>query len=139
MSNTKISLYDLYEIKKKKDNKVNEAFNIILNACNKKIKTIAELGGQSLYYNIPPIIIGYPLYNYKNCITYIIKSLQKTDYMYLYYLIIIPSIYHGKLKMFQFNHLKKIYYYINYYHYHYHYYHYHYHYYYYYYHYYLFF
>jgi hypothetical protein len=77
MSNTKISLYDLYEIKKKKDNKVNEAFNIILNSCNKKIKTIAELGGQSLYYNIPPIIIGYPLYNYKNCITYIIKSLQK--------------------------------------------------------------
>ena len=28
MSN-KISLYDLYEIKKKKDNKVNEAFNQI--------------------------------------------------------------------------------------------------------------
>lgn len=77
MSNTKISLYDLYEIKKKKDNKVNEAFNIILTNCNKKIKTIAELGGQSLYYNIPPIIIGFPLYNYKNCVLYIINSLQK--------------------------------------------------------------
>jgi hypothetical protein len=76
MSN-KISLYELYEIKKKKDTKINEAFNIILNTCNKKIKTIAELGGQSLYYTIPPIIIGYPLYNYKNCINYIIKSLQK--------------------------------------------------------------
>lgn len=77
MSN-KISLYDLYEIKKKKDNKVNEAFNIILNTCTKKIKTIAELGGQSLYFKIPPIIFGYPLYNYKNCINYIIKSLQKS-------------------------------------------------------------
>ena len=77
MSNTKISLYDLYEIKKKKDNKVNEAFNIILNSCNKRIKIIAELGGQSLYYTIPPIIIGFPLYNYNNCIAYIIKSIQK--------------------------------------------------------------
>lgn len=74
---SKLSLYDLYEIKKKKDNKVNEAFNIILNACNKKIKKIAELGGQSLYYNIPPIILGYPLYNYNICVSYIIKSLQK--------------------------------------------------------------
>ena len=44
---------------------------------NKKIKKIAELGGQSLYYNIPPIIIGYPLYNYNICVSYIIKSLQK--------------------------------------------------------------
>lgn len=78
MSNTKISLFDLYEIKKQKDNKINEAFNIILNGCNKKIISIAKLGGQKLYYNIPPIIIGYPLYNYKVCVDYIIKSLQKS-------------------------------------------------------------
>ena len=35
---SKLSLYDLYEIKKKKDNKLNEAFNIILNGCHKKIR-----------------------------------------------------------------------------------------------------
>jgi hypothetical protein len=74
----KISLHDLYEIKKKKDNKVCEAFNVILNACNKKIKKIAEMGHQSLYYVIPPIIIGYPLYDYEKCINYIISSLQKS-------------------------------------------------------------
>jgi hypothetical protein len=74
----KISLHDLYEIKKKKDAKLNDAFNIILNSCHKKIKTIAEIGGQSLYYTIPPIIIGYPLYDYNKCLNYIINSLRKS-------------------------------------------------------------
>jgi hypothetical protein len=79
---SKLSLYDLYEIKKKKDNKINEAFNIILNSCHKKIKNIAQIGGQSLYYAIPPIIIGYPLYNYSNCMNYIITEL-KTSGLYV--------------------------------------------------------
>jgi hypothetical protein len=74
----KISLHDLYEIKKKKDNKICDAYNVILNGCNKKIKTIAEMGGQSLYYVIPPIIIGYPLYDYNKCLNYIITTLQKS-------------------------------------------------------------
>lgn len=76
MSN-KISLYDLYEIKKKKEAKINSAFNIILNACYKKIKSIANMGGQSLYYTIPPIQIGYPLYNYNDCMNYITTTLKK--------------------------------------------------------------
>ena len=75
---SKLSLYDLYEIKKKKDAKLNDAFNIILNSCHKKIKTISEKGGQSLYYTIPPIIIGYPLYNYSTCMNYIISELKKS-------------------------------------------------------------
>ena len=61
----------------KKDTKINEAFNVILKTCHNKIKSIAEIGGQSLYYKIPPIVIGYPLYSHSTCIEYIIKSLQK--------------------------------------------------------------
>ena len=75
--NNKISLYDLYEIKKKKEAKINSAFNIILNACYKKIKSIATMGGQSLYYTIPPIQLGFPLYNYTECMNYITTTLRK--------------------------------------------------------------
>ena len=74
---SKLSLHDLYEIKKKKDEKVNQAFIIILETCHKKIKSVAEIGGQSLYYTIPPIVIGYPLYKYDTCMNYIISSLKK--------------------------------------------------------------
>jgi hypothetical protein len=53
----------------------------------KKIKAIAELGGQSLYYVIPPIIIGYPLYDYNKCLNYIINNLQKSGL----YVSVIPN------------------------------------------------
>jgi len=75
---SKLSLYDLYEIKKKKETKINQAFNVILTTCHNKIKSIAEIGGQSLYYKIPPIIVGYPLYDHLICVNYIVKSLQKS-------------------------------------------------------------
>jgi len=72
----KISIAELYNIKKKKENKNSMVFNHILDNCNKKIKHIAEHGGLNLYYKIPPIIIGFPLYNHITCIEYIINELK---------------------------------------------------------------
>ena len=78
MKANKVSLHELYEIKRKKESKINDAYNVILDSCYKKIKNIAEHGGMTLYYKIPPIIIGYPLYNLNNCVDYIIKALRKS-------------------------------------------------------------
>ncbi len=74
----KITIFELYEIKKKKENKISIVFNHILEICNKKIKLIAEQGGMCLYYKIPRVIIGYPLYDYNNCVEYIIKQLKNS-------------------------------------------------------------
>jgi len=72
----KISLHDLYEIKKKKDLKNTKVFNFLLDICYKKIKHVAEHGGMSLYYKIPPIVIGFPIYDYNSCVEYITKQLN---------------------------------------------------------------
>ncbi len=72
----KISLYDLYEIKKKKEIKSSAVFNHLLEICYKKIKHVAEHGGMSLYHKIPPIVIGFPIYDYNNCMEYIMKQLR---------------------------------------------------------------
>ena len=32
----------------------------------------------SLYYNVPPVVIGFPLYKHDSCIDYIITNLQKS-------------------------------------------------------------
>lgn len=72
----KISLHDLYEIKKKKEINNTNVFKFILENCYKKIKHIAEHNGMSLYHKIPKIVIGFPLYNYNNCMEFIIKQLQ---------------------------------------------------------------
>lgn len=78
MKANKVSLHELYEIKRKKETKINDAYNVILDSCYKKIKNIAEHGGMTLYYKIPPIVIGYPLYNLNNCIEYIDRALKKS-------------------------------------------------------------
>lgn len=75
---TKINLHELMRIKRERDLRNLKVFNHILELCHRKIKHIAEHGGMSLYYNIPPIIIGYPLYDHKNCIEYISKELRKS-------------------------------------------------------------
>lgn len=76
MSKPQLSLYELYSIKKKKDLYCNNTFNIILEKCHKKIKTIAESGGMNTFYEIPFFILGLPLYDLNNCINYIVKSLK---------------------------------------------------------------
>jgi hypothetical protein len=72
----KINLHDLYEIKRKKELTSLNVYNHILNIINIKIKEIAEHGGMSFYYKVPPIIIGYPLYNYDKCMTHLINQLK---------------------------------------------------------------
>jgi hypothetical protein len=76
MNKNKINLHDLYEIKKKRELRSLNVYNHILNIINVKIKEIAEHGGMSFFYNVPPIIIGYPLYNYDNCINHLIQQLK---------------------------------------------------------------
>jgi hypothetical protein len=76
MNKNKINLHDLYEIKKKKELRGLNVYNHILNIINIKIKEIAEHGGMSFYYKVPPVIIGYPLYNYDNCFIHLIQQLK---------------------------------------------------------------
>ena len=74
----KIDLHELMRIKEQRDLRNLKVFNHILDLCYKKIRQIAEHGGMSLYYNIPPIIIGFPLYNHNNCIEHISKQLRRS-------------------------------------------------------------
>jgi|694.fasta_scaffold65082_2 hypothetical protein len=74
----KVSIFELYEIKKRKELKISKVFNYILDIINKKIKLIAEQGGMCLYYKIPRMIIGYPLYDYNSCFEYIMKQLKQS-------------------------------------------------------------
>lgn len=76
MNKNKINLHDLYEIKKKKELIGLNVYNHILNIINIKIRKIAEHGGMCFYYKVPPVIIGYPLFNYDNCINHLIQQLK---------------------------------------------------------------
>jgi hypothetical protein len=72
----KITLHDLYEIKKKKEINNTNVFRYILDNCYKKIKHVAEHGGMCVYHKVPKIVIGFPLYNFDSCMLFLIKQLQ---------------------------------------------------------------
>tara|TARA_B110000858_G_C17646373_1_gene400587 strand:+ start:217 stop:543 length:327 start_codon:yes stop_codon:yes gene_type:complete len=72
-----ISLNTLYEMKNKKDKRKNFIFDEIIEKCHNKIKRIANEGGLNLFYEIPRVIIGKPLYKIDECKDYVITALKK--------------------------------------------------------------
>lgn len=72
-----ISLNTLYEMKNKRDKSKHFIFDEIIIKCHKKIKRIAKEGGLNLFYEIPHVIIGKPLYKIDECKDYVINALKK--------------------------------------------------------------
>ncbi len=71
-----ISLAELYDMKKGKDKIKINTFNDILGKCHKKIKIIASQGGMTIFFEIPYIVLGYPLYDIYECVDYIVNALR---------------------------------------------------------------
>lgn len=76
-----LNLNELYNLKKKKDQIKNQSFDRILEICHKRIKNIASYGGQNTFYEIPGLLIGYPLYNIYDCQQYVVDKLRKNGFL----------------------------------------------------------
>lgn len=72
-----ISISELYSMKSKKDRVKYDTFNVILGKCHAKIKHIAAQGGLNIFFEIPYILLGYPLYDMLECQEYIVEALRK--------------------------------------------------------------
>jgi hypothetical protein len=77
MATPQISIADLYSMKNKKDKIKTNTFNVIIEKIHSKIKHIAQQGGMEVFYEIPYVLLGYPLYNIIECIDYVVDSLRK--------------------------------------------------------------
>jgi|TARA_Y100000389_G_scaffold197301_1_gene231668 hypothetical protein len=72
-----ISLNTLYEMKNKKDKIKNATFDEIIHKCHAKIKKTASSGGQFIFFEIPYVLIGKPLYKIGDSVEYIYNALKK--------------------------------------------------------------
>lgn len=81
MQYPQISISELYSLKSKKDKIKLNTFNVILNKCHTKIKAIASQGGMNIFFEIPYVLLGYPLYNINECVEYIVDALRKNGMM----------------------------------------------------------
>jgi hypothetical protein len=75
-----MNIKELYNTQKKNVDKNNKIYADILNMCYNTIKKFNNYNKFECFYNVPPFIIGLPLYNYTELITYIVMTLRSVGY-----------------------------------------------------------
>jgi len=81
-----LNIFELYKsINDKKASKVNH-FEHVLTKCHSKIKLAAQNNHFACFFEVPEFVIGLPLFNVTECITYIINALKDNGFVvkYLY-------------------------------------------------------
>ena len=81
-----LNIDELYEKKKVVDvNRVN-IYNKLLVKIHGKIKTSARqrVDNEFCYYIMPEILIGYPNYNFQECLMYVLSNLQDDGFLTKY-------------------------------------------------------
>lgn len=76
-----ITLSELYDMKKKKETNRTKCFDHIMELCHRRIRNIATYGGLNCFYEIPGLLIGFPLYNLEECTSYIIEKLRTSGFL----------------------------------------------------------
>jgi len=76
-----ISLHELYDMQKQKKHARTLCFDRVVELCHRRIRTVASYGGQNTFYEIPGMLVGFPLYNIYECFDYVINSLRKSGFL----------------------------------------------------------
>jgi hypothetical protein len=76
------SISSLHQEKSDQVNTKNDMYNIVLNKCIDKIKMTNKQTEQTyIIFDVPTILIGYPSYNLKSCILFLMNQLNKHGYI----------------------------------------------------------
>lgn len=76
-----LTLAELYRMHKKKEVVRQVSFDRVLELCHRRIRTVASYGGMNTFFEIPGMIVGYPLYDVSACMNYIIDALRKNGFL----------------------------------------------------------
>ena len=78
----KIDIDELYEKDKKRNLDQLSIFNKILNRIHKRINTTARTKRleKHIWYQVPDFLFGQPLYDYRDCIAYLINKLTDNGF-----------------------------------------------------------
>jgi len=76
------SIDSLHQEKTCKEKSKIDIFQVVLNKCIEKIVYTNRHTGQTyIIFEVPKILIGYPSYDLKSCILYLINALSKHQYL----------------------------------------------------------
>jgi len=76
------SIHSLHQEKSNQENSKNDIYNIVLSKCIDKIKSTNKHTDQTyIVFDVPNILIGYPSYNFKSCILFLMTQLSRHGYI----------------------------------------------------------
>jgi hypothetical protein len=75
-----LSIKDIQKIKSEKDRVRKETFREILKQFDKKIRYAVEVGDPQVFLSVPPLVIGYPMYDVNFATQYIARQLRLLGY-----------------------------------------------------------
>lgn len=81
----KLNILDLHRNITIKKQKRIDCFDRVLELCHKKIVASADNKKVRLFYEVPDFLMGYPLYDINDCITYVMDSLKSNGFIAVYY------------------------------------------------------
>lgn len=86
MNVPRLNIEELYETKKKIDLNRLETYNKLLTKIHSKIKTASRQTIQTNFcsFVMPELLIGYPNYNFSECLNYIIDKLEVDHFLCKY-------------------------------------------------------
>ena len=82
----RLNIDELYETKQKSDLQKVNIFNKLLEKIHYKIKVASRqrIDNEFCYYVMPEVLIGYPNYNFEECLLYVISCLQSDGFLTKY-------------------------------------------------------
>ena len=76
-----LTLAELYKVQQQKQKSRHTSFDKVVELCHRRIRTVAAYGGMNTFFEIPGMIIGYPLFNIKDCQLYMVEALRKNGFL----------------------------------------------------------
>lgn len=76
-----LTLAELYNVQKQKQKSRQGSFDKVLELCHRRIRTVASYGGMNTFFEIPGMVLGFPLYNVRECMQHIVGSLRKSGFL----------------------------------------------------------
>lgn len=82
----RLNIDELYETKQKSDLQKVNIFNKLLEKIHYKIKVASRQrkDNEFCYYVMPEVLVGYPNYNFEECLLYVISCLQDDGFLTKY-------------------------------------------------------
>lgn len=81
---TDLNANELFEKNKKSSEKVFNTFKEILKKCNTLIKFANQKKQSEILFTVPKVLLGYPSYDYDECLCYLILKLRNNNFFVKY-------------------------------------------------------